>query len=118
RTQPPEQTAVPKWNWGAAGPPTTGISAPQATKQPDDQTVVVPGPDETVGFDRHIKPLFRAKDRQSMKFAFDLWSYDDVSQHADAILTQLQQGSMPCDRAWSEDWITTFKRWVDAGKNP
>jgi len=114
-TQPPQQTAVPKWNWGAAGPPTSRASA---AEQPDDQTVVVPGPDETVGFDRHIKPLFRAKDRQSMKFAFDLSSYDDVSQHADDILTRLQQGSMPCDGAWSEDRLTTFKRWVDAGKNP
>jgi CDGSH-type Zn-finger protein/truncated hemoglobin YjbI len=117
-TEPPEHTAVPKWNWGAAGPPTSRIAAPEATEQPDDQTVVVPGPDETVGFDRHIKGLFRAKDRQSMKFAFDLWSYDDVSQHADDILTRLQQGSMPCDGKWNDDWVTTFRRWVDSGKDP
>src|SRR5262249_16278487 len=31
-TQPPEQTAVPKWNWGATGPPTSRILAPEATE--------------------------------------------------------------------------------------
>jgi len=117
-THLPDQVATRKWDWGPAGPPTTGASSAEATDQTDDQAIALPGPDDTVSFDRHIKPLFRAKDRQSMKFAFDLWSYDDVSRHADAILTQLQQGSMPCDGAWSDDWVTTFRRWVETGKNP
>ena len=50
-----------------------------------------------------------------MKFTFDLWSYDDVAQHADAIFTRLQQGSLPCDGAWPSDWVTTFKRWLETG---
>jgi hypothetical protein len=53
-----------------------------------------------------------------MKFAFDLLSYDDVSQHADDILTRLQQGSMPCDGKWNDDWVTSFTRWIQSGKNP
>jgi hypothetical protein len=32
-----------------------------------------------ISFERQIKPLFRDSDRQSMKWAFDLWSHDDVA---------------------------------------
>jgi hypothetical protein len=34
-----------------------------------------------------------------MLFAFDLWSHEDVSQHANDILARLRAGTMPCD--WS-----------------
>jgi hypothetical protein len=54
---------------------------------------VIPGPDESVSFERHIKPLFRQRGRHSMEWAFDLWSYGDVSQQADAILDRLQSAS-------------------------
>ena len=49
---------------------------------------------------QQIKPLFRSRDQQSMKFAFDLWSYDDVKANAQAILERLDNGTMPCDGAW------------------
>ena len=52
----------------------------------------MPGPDETVSFEANIKPLFREHDRQSMEFAFDLWSRDDVQAHAAEILDAAQQG--------------------------
>lgn len=42
-------------------------------------------PTEAVTFAKDIKPLFRESDRTAMKRAFDLWSYDDVRAHADAI---------------------------------
>ena len=51
-----------------------------------------------------------------MTFAFDLWSHDDVSLHADAILDRLQQGTMPCDGAWPPERVETFERWIAAGK--
>jgi hypothetical protein len=51
-----------------------------------------------------------------MTFVFDLWSYDDVRANADVILTRLQDGSMPCDGAWPAEQITTFERWIAAGK--
>lgn len=44
------------------------------------------------GFERDARPLFREKDRTSMLRAFDLWSYDDVRAHQDAILGQLAPG--------------------------
>jgi hemoglobin len=37
------------------------------------------------------------RDRQSMNWAFELWPYEDVSEHADAILAKLRRGAMPCD---------------------
>jgi hypothetical protein len=78
--------------------------------------VTLPVADEPVGFARHIKPLFRSTDQRSMRFAFDLWSYDDVARHADAILARLQAGSMPCDGAWPAEQVETFQRWVTSGK--
>ena len=69
-----------------------------------------------MGFADEIKPLFRERDRGSMEFAFDLWSYDDVSANADAILGRLEDGTMPCDGAWSADRVDLFKRWIEAGK--
>jgi antirestriction protein ArdC len=44
--------------------------------------------------------MFRDGDRRSMQFRFDLWAYDDVSQHADMILARLRAGTMPCDGPW------------------
>ena len=66
-------------------------------------------------FAQHIKPLFRPMDRQSMKWAFDLWLYKDVKEHADGILQRLRNGSMPCDGAWSHGRVETFQRWVESG---
>ena len=51
-----------------------------------------------------------------MRFAFDLWSHDDVSTHADAILERLKAGTMPCDGAWPDEHVALFGRWIDAGK--
>jgi len=68
------------------------------------------------GFETQIKPLFRERDRESMLFRFDLWSYDDVSQHAEVILTRLREGTMPCDRAWPPAQVDVFQRWVEGGK--
>ena len=42
--------------------------------------------ESTPSFARDIQPLFRMRDRISMRRAFDLWDYHDVSTHAQAIL--------------------------------
>jgi hypothetical protein len=77
---------------------------------------VIPGAGEPVSFETHVKPMFRQLDRQSMEFAFDLWSHDDVSRHADAILTRLRAGTMPCDGAWPQAQVDLFQRWAKGGK--
>jgi CDGSH-type Zn-finger protein len=112
---PPQNMPVPKWDWGTAGPPGSRISA-LAPVQQEEEKSVLPGEDEVVHFKEHIKPLFRAMDRQSMKWAFDLWVYKDTAEHAEAIFQRLQNGSMPCDGAWPTEKLETFKRWIDTGK--
>ena len=74
------------------------------------------GEDGVLSFARDIRPLFRDKDRDSMRRAFDLFDYSDVSAHADAIVNALRGGSMPCDGAWPAAEVATFQRWIDAGK--
>jgi hypothetical protein len=69
-----------------------------------------------LSFERHIKPLFREGDRGSMRFAFDLWAYDEISEHAEAILERLQNGTMPCDGAWPAERVAVFARWLETGK--
>jgi hypothetical protein len=73
--------------------------------------------DRPVSFAAQIKPLFRAKDRESMTFAFDLWDIDDVRSNAGAILGRLKQGTMPCDGAWSSGDVQLFERWIATGKS-
>jgi CDGSH-type Zn-finger protein len=129
-SKPPLNMPMPHWNWRtAAGPPGSRISA-LAPENSEDRAgtagaagsgeepgePVLPAPDETVSFDRHVKQLFRRFDRQSMRAVFDLWSYDDVSRHADAIALRVRAGTMPCDGAWSSEYVDTFQRWIDEGK--
>ena len=117
--QPPAQMPMPHWDWStAAGPPGGRISALAPAAEPADAQVALPADDEPVSFATHIKPLFRARDRQSMTFAFDLWSYDDVTAHAPAILEQVRAGSMPCDAAWQPAWVQVFERWTQTGMAP
>ena len=71
---------------------------------------------DPMSFETDIKPLFRERDRESMEFAFDLWSYDEVSQHADDILDRLRDGTMPCDGAWPQAQLDLFERWIAVGK--
>jgi len=114
--RPPEQMPMPRWDWRtAAGPPGSRIIALSPTNEDEDQPVVLPAANEQVSFEKHITTLFRRRDRESMKFAFDLWSYDDVKHNAHTILERLQNGSMPCDGAWSQEKIDAFQRWVSTG---
>lgn len=62
-----------------------------------------------------IRSLFRESDRHAMEAWFDLWSWDDVRDNADGILERLEDGSMPCDDPWPDEWITLFRRWLEAG---
>ena len=109
------ESAPPPWDWGPAGPPAEAPAQPSAGYQ---EEVTLPGPDETVSFAAHIKPLFREHDRKSMAFAFDLWSQADVQANAAGILERLQNGTMPCDGAWPPTKIEVFRRWTESGFQP
>ncbi|MEA2158441.1 MAG: hypothetical protein QOD66_821, partial [Solirubrobacteraceae bacterium] len=95
--QPPEHMPMPHWDWTTgAGPPGSRISALGPPAEEPEEPIVLPAADEPVRFEKHIRQLFRRRDRDSMKFAFDLWAYEDVRRHGDAILGRLRNGSMPC----------------------
>jgi CDGSH-type Zn-finger protein len=113
---PPPNMPVPRWWWVCNAKPGARISAvaPDSGEK-GGATIKLPGPGETPSFGRHIKTLFRTMDRESMRFAFDLWSHDDVSKHAAAILKRLQAGTMPCDGAWPPAQLAAFEQWVVAG---
>ena len=78
----------------------------------------LPNNGEPVRFATDIRPLFREKDRQSMRRHFDLGSFEDVGTHADGILEQLRAGRMPCDGAWPAPQIDLLERWIRGGKLP
>jgi hypothetical protein len=87
--------------------PEAGVPA-LAVDPPADQATVP-------SFDRDIRPLFRARDRAAMRWAFDLGEVASVRQHAEAILDQVAAGRMPCDGPWPAEQVELFRRWVQAG---
>jgi hypothetical protein len=114
---PPPRMPMPRWDWStAAGPPGSRILADGEPDPEPEEEVGLPAPGEPVTFDAHIKPLFRRRDRDSMSFAFDLWSYDDVAEHAEAIHERIAAGSMPCDGRWPDERTAVLRRWIDEGK--
>jgi CDGSH-type Zn-finger protein/truncated hemoglobin YjbI len=120
--RPPQNMPMPRWDWStAAGPPGSRISALDPTgpaAAPPAETVHLPGPDEPVSFAAHIQPLFRDRDRRSMLFAFDLWDYDQVREHGEAIAERLRAGTMPCDGPWPADRVDVFTRWFAGDAAP
>jgi hypothetical protein len=53
-----------------------------------------------------------------MSWAFDLASYEDVKENAEAIYERLAEGSMPCDEPWPDEHVQVFRDWIDAGMPP
>jgi len=114
---PPPHMPVPRWWWVCDAYP---WARPHATPDtvPDEPPPEPSAADQPLSYEVHVKPLFRQRDRDSMRFAFDLWSHEDVSAHADAILARLQAGTMPCDGAWPPERVAAFQRWVAAESPP
>jgi hypothetical protein len=67
-----------------------------------------------LGFERDIRPHFRADDVNTMSFAFNL-AYEDVQMSAEAIYQRLDDGSMPCDIRWPPEQVERFETAIDAG---
>jgi CDGSH-type Zn-finger protein/truncated hemoglobin YjbI len=111
---PPPKMPVPRWWWVCDAKPWTRAHATKTVEA--EPEIVLPAPDQPVSFATHVKPLFRSRDRESMRFAFDLWSHDDVSTHGDEILARLKAGTMPCDGAWPPERVDVLARWITAGK--
>jgi hypothetical protein len=71
-----------------------------------------------VSFEAQIRPLFRPEDVEEMSWAFDLSSYEDVKENAEAIYERLADGSMPCDGPWKAEQVQRLRGWIDAGSPP
>jgi len=69
-----------------------------------------------LSFEHDIRPMFRTKDRDAMRVAFDLFDYLDVAENADAIVGAVRSGQMPCDGQWPAPQVDMLQRWIDAGK--
>jgi hypothetical protein len=70
-------------------------------------------------YELHIRPMFRATDREHMRFTLDLWAYESVVAHADDIIERLETSAdMPpasLGGPWPQEWVDLFKRWKEAG---
>jgi hypothetical protein len=70
-------------------------------------------------FELHILPMIRATDREHMRFAFDLWDYDQLVQHAAEVETRLGVSKdMPpaaTGGPWPDEWVELFHRWRASG---
>jgi hypothetical protein len=70
-------------------------------------------------FELHILPMIRATDREHMRFAFDLWDYDQLVQHAAEVETRVGVSKdMPTAATggpWPDEWIELFRRWRASG---
>ncbi|HVR40599.1 MAG TPA: hypothetical protein VMU84_16000 [Thermoanaerobaculia bacterium] len=85
----------------------------KVTVDPDDI------PNRQTCFEIHIRPMMRLIDHDHMLYlapagsTIDLFDYDDVKKHADAILERLMY-NMPTVRyggTWPAEWILLFERW-------
>lgn len=63
-----------------------------------------------------IKGLFNDGDIACMKRrGLDLSSYQDVKANAQSILDSIASGFMPPGNPWPQNWIDTFRRWIEIG---
>ena len=68
-------------------------------------------------FELHILPMIRATDREHMRFAFDLWDYDQLVLHAEAFADRAAVDMPPVASGgpWPEEWVQLFRRWMATG---
>src|SRR5262245_42135857 len=116
-SRPPEGMPVPRWWWVCDATPSARTPSRPAGRGSisDVAPPETPAQGEALSFERHVKGLFRARDRGAMRFAFDLWSVGDVRIHARAIEARLKAGTMPCDGAWPAEKVSIFERWIVEG---
>src|SRR5262245_33899159 len=70
--KPPMHMPMPRWWWVCDATPGCRVSA--VAPPTDEVEPQLPGSAERLTFESHIRPLFRQRDRESMRFAFDLWA--------------------------------------------
>lgn len=68
-------------------------------------------------FELHILPMIRATDREHMRFAFDLWDYEQLVQHAETFADRVAVDMPPATAGgpWPDEWVQLFRRWMATG---
>jgi hypothetical protein len=72
---------------------------------------------------RDIRPLFTQLDRDHMKKALDLWSYDDARAWGERIYDAVKRGAMPPhgsepEAPWPPEKVALVRAWIDGGYQP
>ena len=102
-------------DWGAVSRFAAHEPAGKSTSAGDALTDRTEQMGDRISYEQDIRPLFRDRDINSMSFAFDLSSYEDVRANAEAIYGRLAAGSMPCDGRWPVEDVERFRSWIDSG---
>lgn len=68
-------------------------------------------------FELHIRPLIRLIDREGMLWAFDLFDYDQLVQHAEQIADRSAVDMPPLTKGgpWPQEFVDIFRRWMVTG---
>ncbi len=74
------------------------------------------GREPEVSFERDVKPLFAELERMALLWAYDLWDYASVKEHAAQILERIEKGDPPFNGSWPEDRLATFRSWMQKAR--
>jgi twitching motility protein PilT len=68
-----------------------------------------------LSFERDIKPMFKEDQRMQMKWAFDLWDYDNVKENISDILKRIEGGDVPFEDGWPKEQLAVLRSWMREG---
>jgi twitching motility protein PilT len=68
-----------------------------------------------LSFERDIKPMFSEDQRMQMKWAFDLWDYDNVKENISDILKRIEGGEVPFEDGWPKEQLAVIRSWMREG---
>jgi twitching motility protein PilT len=68
-----------------------------------------------LSFERDIKPMFNEDQRMQMKWAFDLWDYDNVKENISDILKRIEGGDVPFEERWPQERLAMLRSWMREG---
>ena len=70
------------------------------------------------GLARDMRPPCRGAGVAGVDVGLDPTSVDDVRARAEAILTRVEEGAMPCDAMWPEERVALLRAWIETGMAP